>query len=90
LEKYQNITYEDENEMIFWVKKDMEIQNQRGKTISFIPLTPIEALTLEGFSYGLDRVDIPRSSSLCMSNIIDREVVRIKYNNGSVIGIIQK
>ena len=90
LEKYKNITYEDESEVIFWVKKDMKIQNQIGKTISFIPLTPIGALTLEGFSYDIDKVDIPRSSSLCMSNIIDKEVVRIKYNNGSVIGIIQK
>ncbi|MCS5422811.1 MULTISPECIES: thiamine diphosphokinase [Psychrilyobacter] len=90
LEKYQNITYEDENEVIFWVKKDMEICGQRGKTISFIPLTPIDSLTLEGFIYPLDRADIPRSSSLCMSNIIDKENVRIKYDNGSVIGIIQK
>lgn len=90
LEKYQNITYEDENEVIFWAKKDMEIRGQRGKTISFIPLTPIDSLTLEGFVYPLDRADIPRSSSLCMSNIMDREIVRIRYNNGSVIGIIQK
>ncbi|MEI6857306.1 thiamine diphosphokinase [Psychrilyobacter sp.] len=90
LEKYQNITYEDENELIFWVKKNMEIHGQRGKTISFIPLTPVIALTLEGFSYPLDRVDIPRSSSLCMSNIIGWEDVRINYSNGSVIGIIQR
>ncbi|UUV19822.1 thiamine diphosphokinase [Fusobacteria bacterium ZRK30] len=90
LEKYQNITYADENEIIFWVKKDMEICGQRGKTISFIPLTPIDSLTLKGFTYPLDRADIPRSSSLCMSNIIEQEAVRIKYNNGSVIGIIQK
>lgn len=90
LEKYQNITYEDENEIIFWVKKEMEICGQRGKTISFIPLTPIDSLILKGFTYPLDRVDIPRSSSLCMSNIIEEESVRIKYDNGSVIGIIQK
>ena len=90
LEKYQNITYEDENELIFWVKKDMKLNGQKGKTISFIPLTPIIALTLEGFVYPLDRIDIPRSSSVCMSNIIEQEVVRINYSNGSVIGIIQK
>ncbi len=90
LEKYQDIIYEDENEMIFWIKKDMEICDQMGKTISFIPLTPLEALTLEGFRYPLDKVDISRSSSLCMSNIIDDEIVRIKYRGGSVIGIIQK
>lgn len=90
LEKYQNITYEDESEAIFWVKKDMRINGQKGKTISFIPLTPVIALTLEGFTYPLDKVDVPRSSSLCMSNIMEQEDVRIKYNNGSVIGIIQK
>ena len=90
LEKYQNVTYEDEGEIIFWVKKDMEIKNQGGKTISFIPLTPIDSLTLEGFAYPLDRAYISRSSSICMSNIMDSEVVRIKYDSGSVIGIIQK
>jgi len=90
LEKYQNVTYEDENEMIFWVKKDMEIRDKKDKIISFIPLTPVVALTLEGFVYPLDGANISRSSSICMSNIIDREVVRISYGNGSVIGIIQK
>jgi len=90
LEKYQNITYEDENEMIFWVKKDMDIREQKDKIISFIPLTPVTALTLEGFVYPLDKANISRSSSICMSNIIDHEVVRISYGNGSVIGIIQK
>ena len=90
LEKDQNITYEDENEIIFWVKNNMEIKNKKGKTISFIPLTPLENLTLEGVVYTLDKVDIPRSTSLCMSNIIDCDCVRIKYDNGSVVGIIQK
>ncbi|MGB6127566.1 MAG: thiamine diphosphokinase [Psychrilyobacter sp.] len=90
LEKYQNITYEDENEEIFWVKKDMVIRDQKDKTISFIPITSITALTLEGFCYPLDKANISRSSSICMSNIIDHDVVRISYGSGSVIGIIQK
>jgi thiamine pyrophosphokinase len=90
LEKYKNITYEDENEIIFYVKKDMKVYGQKGKIISFIPLTPINSLTLEGFVYPLDGINISRSSSLCMSNIIDKEIVQIKYNNGSVIGIVQK
>ena len=90
LERYQNIIYEDENEKIFWVKKNMKIEDKKGNTISFIPLTLIEALTLEGFSYDLNKVDIPRSSSICMSNIINNDNVLIKYKNGSLIGIIQK
>lgn len=90
LEKYKNIKYEDENEVIFWVKKEVEINNQEGKTISFIPLTPITELTLEGFVYPLNKINISRSSSLCMSNVIKEKNVRIKYTNGSIIGIIQK
>ena len=90
LEKYKNVTYEDENEIIFYVKKEMQIDGKKGKIISFIPLTPINSLTLEGFLYPLDGINISRSSSLCMSNIINKEKVRIKYDKGSIIGIIQK
>jgi len=90
LEKYKNISYEDENEVIFYVKKDMKFYGQKGKIISFIPLTSINSLTLEGFVYPLDGINISRSSSLCMSNIIDKEIVRIKYKEGSIIGIVQK
>ena len=90
LEKYKNVTYEDENEIIFYVKKEMQIHGKKGKIISFIPLTPINSLTLEGFLYPLDGINISRSSSLCMSNIINKEKVRIKYDKGSIIGIIQK
>ena len=90
LEKYKNIIYEDENEVIFWVKNEMNIKGKKGKTISFLPLTQIKGLTLEGFAYDIDRVNIPRSSSICMSNIINNENVLIKYSSGSVIGVIQK
>ncbi len=90
LEKYQNIIFEDENEILFWVKNNMELKNKIGKTISFIPFTDVESLTLEGFTYNVENLDLSRANSRCMSNIINSEIAQISYKQGSIIGIIQK
>ena len=90
LEKYQNIIFEDENEILFWVKNNMELKDKIGKTISFIPFTDVESLTLEGFTYNVENLDLSRANSRCMSNIINSEIAQISYKRGSIIGIIQK
>ena len=90
LEKYQNIIFEDENEILFWVKNKMKIKDKLGKTVSFIPLTAIKSLSLKGFEYNIQNLNLSRASSRCMSNIIKSEVATIEYKEGSIIGIIQK
>jgi thiamine pyrophosphokinase len=90
LEKYQNIVFEDSHEILFWVKNNMELKGEIGRTISFIPLTTVESLTLEGFAYNVENLQLPRSSSRCMSNIINSKIVHMSYTKGSIIGIIQK
>jgi thiamine pyrophosphokinase len=90
LEKYQNIELEDENEILFFIKNNKKIKGKIGKTISLIPLSDIEGLTLEGFKYEIRNINLSRTSSLCMSNIIISDDTLIKYGKGSIIGIIQK
>jgi thiamine pyrophosphokinase len=90
LEKYQNIIFEDESEILFWVKNNMKLKNKIGKTISFIPFTDVKSLTLEGFAYNIENLNLSRENSRCMSNIIISEIAQIRYKNGSIIGIIQK
>ncbi|MCK5780502.1 MAG: thiamine diphosphokinase [Psychrilyobacter sp.] len=90
LEKYKNIVFEDENEILFNVDKNKKIEGQKGQTISLIPKTDIKGLTLKGFLYSIDNINISRRSSRCMSNIIEKESALIKYVEGSILGIIQK
>ena len=90
LEKYPNVILEDENEKIFFVKSGMVIKENSGKTISFLPLVEIKGLTLEGFQYEIRNIDVSRASSLCMSNIIKSDNATVRYQNGTIVGIIQK
>ncbi len=90
LEKYKNIIYEDENEMIFFVEKNFKLESVAGKIISFIPLTDVGGLTLKGFKYQLNNYNLPRSSSLCTSNVAVGNLAYVTYTSGSILGIIQK
>jgi thiamine pyrophosphokinase len=90
LEKYPKAYFENEKEKIMFIPKKVELRESIGKTISFIPLTEIKELTLEGFKYEVKKTSFRRASSLCMSNIITKKHAQIQYKEGSILGIVQK
>lgn len=58
--------------------------------ISFIPLTPIRALTLRGFKYPLDACDVPLGSTLCVSNELIHHFGTFSFAEGILMMIRSK
>ncbi|MBB6175840.1 MULTISPECIES: thiamine diphosphokinase [Anoxybacillus] len=58
--------------------------------ISFIPMTPIRALTLRGFKYSLDAHDIPLGSTLCVSNELIHHFGTFSFTEGILMMIRSK
>lgn len=88
--KFENVFFVDEKETIFRVNKKTEIKKQKGKTISFIPMTDtVSEITLTGFEYPLDKHTLRRGDSICTSNIIKEEKAIIEFSRGKLLGVIQ-
>lgn len=88
--KFKNIVFISEKEKIFKVENKMKIENEAGKTISFIPMSDaVEEITLTGFEYPLDKYTVKRGESICTSNIIKSDCSVIEFKSGKLLGVIE-
>lgn len=88
--KFENVFFVDEKETIFKVDYHTEIKNEKGKTISFIPMSDtVEGLTLKGFEYPANNFTVKRGDSLCTSNVVKDNTATVNFNIGKLIGIIE-
>ncbi|WP_313346812.1 thiamine diphosphokinase [Sedimentibacter sp.] len=95
IEKYYkkdiNIRIIDNNNFIQIVTESMIIPFRKNYYVSLIPLSEnIEGLTLEGFKYPLNNINVERGSTLCISNEVSEDVGLIKLNKGSAFVFISK
>ena len=92
LEKYFNIGIKieiiDNNNKICIISDntDLFIEQKKNCFVSIVPITEIiNGLTLEGFKYPLDNVDVKRGSTLCVSNEIIKDKGRILLRKGTAL-----
>lgn len=97
LEKYSlleiNIEIIDNNNYISIISNNahIKIHNKKGYFVSLVPVTEtIEGLTLEGFKYPLNNVNVKRGSTLCISNEIIEDIGVVKLIKGSAFVFISK
>ncbi len=91
LSKFKNIKLVSEHEEIFFIHKNHFLHNKSGLEISFIPLSDVViSLSLKGFEYTLENFHLERGSSRCTSNRVASEKALISYDEGILIGIINK
>ncbi|HCX62982.1 thiamine diphosphokinase [Sedimentibacter sp.] len=95
IEKYHkkdiNIRIIDNNNFIQIITDSMIIPFRKNYYVSLIPLSEnIEGLTLEGFKYPLNNINVERGSTLCISNEVSEDVGLIKLNKGSAFVFISK
>ena len=95
IEKYHkinvNIQIIDNNNFIQIVKDTMTIPYRKNYYVSLIPLSEsIEGLTLEGFKYPLNNVNVERGSTMCVSNEISEDAGVIRLSKGSALVFISK
>lgn len=87
---YDNLYFLRENEMLFKIEKEFEFKNLLNTKISFIPFSEeVKILTLTGFKYNVDNINLKKGQSLCMSNIIESNFAKITFEEGKILCVLK-
>ena len=90
MEKYKNLVFLQENEEIFYVEKSFVLKNKKEYEFSIIPISEkVEKLTLKGFKFETDKIDVKRENSRLVSNVICGDEASVEFENGKLIIILK-
>ena len=90
MEKYKNLVFLQENEEIFYVEKSFVLKNKKEYEFSIIPISEkVEKLTLKGFKFETDKIDVKRESSRLVSNVICGDEASVEFESGKLIIILK-
>ena len=90
MEKYKNIVFLLEDEEIFYVEKPFVLKNKKNFEFSIVPISKnVEKLTLKGFKFETDGIDVKRESSRLVSNVICENEASVEFENGKLIVILK-
>lgn len=88
---FKNLYLITEEEKMFCIENYIELDNIKGKTVSFIPCSEqVTKLTLKGFKFPLNEYTLVQGSSICMSNVALEDHCVVSFESGKLIGIIVK
>ena len=86
MEKYKNLVFLQENEEIFYAEKSFVLKNKKEYEFSIIPISEkVEKLTLKGFKFETDKIDVKRESSRLVSNVICGDEASVEFESGKMI-----
>lgn len=81
----------DKNMEVSLISKNTKLSWKKGETVSFIPVSEkILGLTLKGFEYNLDAVELNMGSSRCISNVVAADNPEIQLTQGFLFAIRNK
>ena len=90
MEKYKNLVFLQENEEIFYAEKSFVLKNKKDFEFSIVPISEnVEKLTLKGFKFETDGIDVKRESSRLVSNVICENEASIEFESGKLIVILK-
>ena len=90
IEKYKNLVFLQENEEIFYAEKSFVLKNKKECEFSIIPISEkVEKLTLKGFKFETDKIDVKRENSRLVSNVILENEASVEFENGKLIIILK-
>ena len=90
MEKYKNLVFWQENEEIFYAEKSFVLKNKKECEFSIIPISEkVEKLTLKGFKFETDKIDVKRESSRLVSNVICRDEASVEFESGKMIIVLK-
>ena len=90
MEKYKNLVFLQENEEIFYAEKSFVLKNKKEYEFSIIPISEkVEKLTLKGFKFETDKIDVKRKSSRLVSNVICRDEASVEFESGKMIIVLK-
>ncbi len=90
--KFRDIKIIDDISEIFILdEKDLILKNKKGFLLSIIPVSrKIEIEKIEGVKYSLGNRIVERSSTLCISNLINKEICCMSIKTGKAFIVITK
>ena len=90
MEKYKNLVFLQENEEIFYAEKSFILKNKKEYEFSIIPISEkVEKLTLKGFKFETDKIDVKRESSRLVSNVILENEASVEFESGKLIIVLK-
>ena len=90
LNKYSNLIFITQKEKIFKINKSYDFYNMRNKKVSFIIFSDkVKDLTLKGFKYDVENLDLKKGETRCISNIVEKEEATVTLKSGEILCVIK-
>ena len=90
LDKYSNLIFISEKEKIFKIDSNYKFNNMINTKISFIIFSDkVKGLTLKGFKYNIENLDIKKGEARCISNVIVENEANLLIKSGSLLCVIK-
>ena len=91
LDKYLNLIFISQKEKIFKIDSNYKFNNMINTKISFIVFSDeVKGLTLKGFKYDIENLDIKKGEARCISNIILENETNLFIKSGSLLCVIKQ
>ena len=91
LDKYSNLIFISEKEKIFKIDSDSKFNDMINTKISFVIFSDeVKALTLKGFKYNIENLDIKKGEARCISKIIIENEANLSIKSGSLLCVIKE
>ena len=90
LNRYSNLIFVSQKEKIFKIEKSYNFSNMKNKKVSFIIFSDkVKDLTLKGFKYDVENLDLTKGETRCVSNIIEKNEARLTLKNGALLCVVK-
>ena len=91
LAQYNNLIFISEKEKIFKVDSDYDFNNLINTKVSFVIFSDeVKSLSLKGFKYNIENLDIKKGEARCISNIIVGNKANLSIKSGSLLCVIKE
>ena len=91
LAQYNNLIFISEKEKIFKIDSNYKFNNMINTKISFVIFSDeVKGLTLKGFKYNIENLDIKKGEARCISNIIVGNKANLSIKSGSLLCVIKE
>ena len=91
LDKYSNLIFISQKEKIFKIDHNYKFNNMINTKISFVIFSDeVKGLTLKGFKYNIENLNIRKGEARCISNIILENEANLLIKSGSLLSVIKK
>ena len=90
LDKYSNLIFISQKEKIFKIDSNYKFNNMINTKISFIIFSDkVKGLTLKGFKYNIENLDIKKGEARCISNVIVENEANLLIKSGFLLCVIK-